>query len=124
MRMNSKNIEDAYPLSPMQEGLLFHSLYDEHQAVYVTHIACALSGLDVSAFERAWQKAVDRHPVLRTAFVWEGVKRPLQVVGQQVKLPVERDDWRALSGEEQAARLEIFLKAERTREFKITIEPP
>src|ERR1044072_2763233 len=123
MRMSSKNIEDAYPLSPMQQGLLFHSLYDEHQAVYVTHIACTLSGLNVTAFERAWQKVVDRHPVLRTAFIWEGVKKPLQVVGREVKLPIERDDWRGLSAEEQNERLEVFLKAERTRDFKLSKAP-
>ena len=66
--MGAKNVEDVYPLSPMQEGLLFHSLYAQDHAVYVTHITCTLENLDVPAFERAWQQVMDRHPALRTAF--------------------------------------------------------
>ena len=66
--MGAKNVEDVYPLSPMQEGLLFHSLYAEDHAVYVTHITCTLENLDVPAFERAWQQVMNRHPALRMRF--------------------------------------------------------
>ena len=79
--MGAKNVEDVYPLSPMQEGLLFHSLYAQDHAVYVTHITCTLEKLDVPAFERAWQQVMDRHPALRTAFVLRG-GRPVQAVGE------------------------------------------
>src|ERR1044071_4748547 len=121
--MAAKNIEDAYTLSPMQEGLLFHSLYDQKDVVYVTHIACTLENLNVPAFERAWQKTVDRHPVLRTAFVWQDVKKPLQVVGRQVKLSIEKDDWRQFPPADQRARLEERLRLERSRDFKLSKAP-
>jgi len=65
----SKNIEDVYPLSPMQQGMLFHSLFAPASGVYIQQPNYELHGnLDISAFERAWQ-VVDRHPILRTACV-------------------------------------------------------
>ncbi len=111
-------IEDAYPLSPLQEGLLFHCLESEvGKSLYVSHVACRLSGLDRDAFERAFQALVDHHPVLRTAFVWEGVERPLQVVGRRVRLPLAVEDWRGLPEAEREARLDAYLEDERRRGF-------
>ena len=81
---NARNVEDAYPLSPMQEGMLFHSLYSPEAGLYVTQVACTLEEIDDEAFARAWQRVLDRHPALRTAFVWKSAARPLQVVGRRV----------------------------------------
>jgi hypothetical protein len=76
-----KQVEDLYPLSPMQRGMLFHSLYAPESGVYCTQLSCVLEGdLKLEAFEQAWQQVVDTHPILRTAFVWEGRDKPLQVV--------------------------------------------
>jgi NRPS condensation-like uncharacterized protein len=121
--MGSKNVEDVYPLSPMQEGLLFHSLYAQDHAVYVTHITCTLENLDVPAFERAWQQVVDRHPALRTAFVWQNLQKPLQVVTRRVTIRIDQHDWRALSKEEHDARLDAFLQSEQNHDFKLTKAP-
>jgi hypothetical protein len=73
--MSAKNnIESVYPLSPMQRGMLFHSLYAPGSGVYCTQLSCVLEGdLNLEAFEQAWQRVVDTHPILRTAFVWEGL---------------------------------------------------
>src|SRR2546430_16303581 len=96
--MSLNNIEDAYPLSPTQQGMLFHSLYAPQSGVYLTQMRCMLhADLHVVAFQRAWQKVVDRHPILRSAFIWQNVAQPLQVVGRQVRLPLEQHDWRGLS---------------------------
>ncbi len=122
--MSLKNVEDLYPLSPMQQGMLFHSLYAPESGVYFEQMSCILRGdLDVSAFEQAWQRMMERHLVLRTAFVGEGLKEPIQVVHRQVKLPLEQQDWQGLSSAEQSARLEAFLQAERCRGFVLS-EPP
>ncbi len=83
--MSRKNIENIYSLSPMQEGILFHALTSEEVGVYFVQLSWTLAGkLDVAAFERAWQLVVDRHPVLRTSFVWERLDKPVQVVKKKV----------------------------------------
>jgi surfactin family lipopeptide synthetase C len=122
-RPKSKNIEDTYPLTPMQEGMLFHSLYAPESGVYITQVTCTLGNLNVLALEQAWQEVIDRHPILRTAFVWENLKKPLQVVGRRVGAPWERQDWRGLSETEQEERFSAYLKADRGRGFKLSSAP-
>ncbi len=119
----SRNIEDAYPLSPMQEGMLFHSLYAPESGVYVTQVACTLGNLDVTSLEQAWSQIMDRHSILRTAFVWENLKKPLQVVGRRVGAPFERQDWRGAPKTEQEERWNAYLKADRGRGFKLSSAP-
>ena len=95
--MRMKNVQDIYPLSPMQQGMLFHTLYAPQSGAYFEQRTCTLRGeLDIPAFEQAWQRLIDRHPVLRTAFVSETVKEPVQVVYRQVDLPLGQHDWRGL----------------------------
>src|SRR5262249_21441345 len=117
-------IEDIYPLSPMQQGLLFHSLYSEGTGVYVQQMSCTFEGeLNLSAFERAWQRIMDRHAILRTAFVWDDLEEPVQVVQRNVALPLERSNWRGLSGAEQEARLTELLENDRRQGFVLTEAP-
>jgi surfactin family lipopeptide synthetase C len=119
-----ENVEDFYPLSPMQQGLLFHTLYSPQAGVYIVQLSSALNGdLDLDVFERACQKVVERHEVFRTFFVWEGVETPVQVVEREVKLPFERHDWRAFTSEEQQKRLRAFLEADRARGFQLSKAP-
>ena len=119
-----KNVEDIYPLSPMQQGMLFHSLYAPQSGVYVEQLSCVLEGeLNARAFEQAWREVLSRHPILRTAFVWEGLDAPLQVVRQSVRLPLEEWDWRGLSEDARRRRLEDFLAEDRRRGFDITEAP-
>ncbi len=120
----SKNIEAIYPLSPMQQGMLFHTLYSPDSEVYFEQLSCTLRGdLNVSAFEQAWKQVVARHPVLRTLFVWENRKKPLQVVRKWVDLPWANHDWRSLSSVEQQEHLEAFLQADRGRGFELYKAP-
>src|SRR5690349_8936051 len=109
-----KQIEAFYPLSPMQQGMLFHTLYDTDSRMYVEQTVFTLSGdLDVSAFKRAWEQVVDRHPTLRTIFMWEGLKAPVQIVNRRVELPWKLEDWRDLSPDEQEARIQTLLADDR-----------
>src|SRR6266481_200854 len=119
--MNVCGIEDIYPLSPMQEGMLFHTLMAEGAGIYVTQVRCAIRGeLNVSALEQAWEQVIDRHPVLRTALIWERRDAPLQVVYRGVKLPLIRHDWRGLTTQEQQVRLQAFLRADRSQGFEFS----
>ncbi|MBG1270576.1 non-ribosomal peptide synthetase, partial [Nostoc sp. WHI] len=119
-----KNVEDIYPLSPMQQGMLFHSLYAPESGVYFEQLNCTLRGnLEVANFEQAWQQVITQHSVFRTAFIWERHDQPLQVVYRQVKLSLEIKDWRELSFEEQQQQLEVFLESEKQRGFKLSHPP-
>src|SRR6266545_2339049 len=82
--------------------------------------------LDVSALERAWRHVVARHGILRSAFFWEGLEKPAQVVFQQVGFEVARDpggSLRDLAPEEQQERLASFLEADRERGFDVAAAP-
>ncbi|MDF5712485.1 MAG: non-ribosomal peptide synthase/polyketide synthase [Rhizonema sp. NSF051] len=123
-KTNRQNIEDIYPLSPMQEGMLFESLYAPDSGAYFEQITCILTGnLDVKIFEQAWQQVVARHPVFRTAFLWESLSQPVQVVYRQVNMTVETYDWRELSAQEQQQQLETFLDSERQQGFQVSQAP-
>ncbi|BAS60155.1 amino acid adenylation domain protein (plasmid) [Leptolyngbya boryana NIES-2135] len=122
--MSAKNIEDLYRLSPMQQGMLFHSLYAPESGVYVEQVSAELQGdLNIPAFEQAWQQVLDRHPILRSAFVWENVEKPLQVVGRQVHLPLMVHDWQKLTVADQQAKLEALRQAERMQGFELSKAP-
>ena len=119
-----ENVEDIYPLTPNQQGLLFHTLYAPTSGVYLEQFGHELEGdLNEKAFRRAWQEVVNRHPVLRSAFIWEGVDEPLQVVRKQVEVPWELQDWRGLSSIEQQQQIKRFLAADLTRNFELSQAP-
>jgi surfactin family lipopeptide synthetase C len=122
--MSKGNIEDFYPLSPAQQGILFHSLYQPESGVYFGQLLCVLRGnLNVSALRNSWQKVVERHPILRTCFVWENLKEPVQAVRKQAELSWQQMEWRSLSASEQQQQLETFLKADREQGFDLASAP-
>jgi amino acid adenylation domain-containing protein len=121
--MSRKNIEDVYPLSPMQEGLLFHSLYAPEGGLYVTQIPYNCKGINPSALRQAWQRILDRHSIFRTAFVWKNIDKPMQVVGRQVELPFTIEDWREMSAAEQESSFEAYLAADLRRGFQLNKAP-
>ncbi|WDE06110.1 non-ribosomal peptide synthetase [Thalassomonas viridans] len=111
----SKNIESIYPLAPVQQGMLFHTLIHPGTGMYLQQYqhTMVMDKLDVAAFEKAWQSVVDRHPLLRTAFVHETQERPLQVVMKFAKLPFEYLDFSQLEAAEQKAEIARILADER-----------
>ena len=122
--MTKPDIEASYALSPVQEGMLFHSLYSPHSGVYVQQMVGELrEELDISAFRLAWQRIVEQHGILRTSFCLEGHEEPLQTVHQFVQLPFEEQDWREMSGPEQEQGLQDYLAADRRRGFDLTQAP-
>ncbi len=122
--MNRENIEDIYRLSPIQQGMLFHTLYAPGEGVYFEQFNLRFGqGFDPALFERLWQQIVDRTPVLRTSFAWEGLEDPVQIVHRRVKLPFEILDWRGVPEEEKAAKVQEFVAGERRRGFDLS-KPP
>ncbi|RYZ33588.1 MAG: non-ribosomal peptide synthetase, partial [Myxococcaceae bacterium] len=116
--------EDIYPLSPMQQGMLFHALLAPKSGVYFEQLSWTFhASLDTQALRRTWDELVARHAVLRTTFLWEGLEEPLQVVRRQVVLPWRELDWRGQTEEAQRQQLETFLEEDRARGFDLAEGP-
>jgi natural product biosynthesis luciferase-like monooxygenase protein len=119
-----KNKPEAYPLSSMQQGMLFHSFYAPQSGVNIQQIIGTVRHeLDVAAFQQAWQQIVQRHTILRTSFRWDGRKEPVQEVSPEVAVPVEGQDWRSFTEAEREQRLQAFLKTDRRRGFVLSEAP-
>ncbi|WP_242059024.1 MULTISPECIES: non-ribosomal peptide synthetase [Nostoc] len=123
--MNLKDkIEDIFPLTPLQKGLLFHSLYEPESGIYFEQFHCRLEGnVSVIAVRQAWQTLVDRHPILRTAIITKGQTEPVQVVFRNLVFKIAEKDWRGLSNSAQKTRLREFLESDRRQGF-ILNRPP
>ncbi|MCM3338070.1 amino acid adenylation domain-containing protein [Paenibacillus sp. MER TA 81-3] len=121
---NTEQIEDAYGLAPAQEGMLFHSIYAPSSGVYIQQVSFTMQGrLDRQAWQQAWEMLCDQHPILRTAFLWEGMSEPHQVVYTRVTIPFTDLDWRGYEAEEQADLIAEFLQEDRVRGFALDEAP-
>ena len=117
-------IEDLYPATPVQQGMLFHTLLTPGSGVYVVQLRLVLqAGLDREAFERAWDRLVQRHAILRTTFLWRDLESPLQAIVPRVHLSWDRQDWSAVPEAEWQERLAIYLAADRKRGFDPSAAP-
>jgi len=84
------NVQDIYPLAPMQEGILFHHLLEARGDAYLLRSVMVFDSRErLDAFLAALQTVIDRHDVLRSAIHWQGLGQPVQVVQRTAKLPVE-----------------------------------
>ncbi|MEM6252544.1 MAG: amino acid adenylation domain-containing protein [Cyanobacteria bacterium P01_D01_bin.156] len=120
--MSRSSVQDIYPLSPTQQGMLFHSLYGPKSGAYIVQVGYTLKGnLDRDAFSSAWQNLIDRHTILRTAFVWENLESPVQVVGQKAVLPISWLDWQDMGDSQQ--QLSTWLEADRQQGFTLSTAP-
>src|SRR5215470_16576069 len=120
-KTSMKNVEDIYPLSPMQQGILFDTLDAPKSGMYVEQIAWTLRGdVKVPAYKMAWQEVLNRHQILRTAFLWKGIDRPLQIVRQQLDIPWKEYDWRSVLIDERQKRLADFLQEDREQGFELS----
>ncbi|HEX8694828.1 MAG TPA: amino acid adenylation domain-containing protein [Longimicrobium sp.] len=119
-----RGVEDLYPLSPMQEGMLFHAVSGHERQPYQVQVVRRLEGsLDAALFRRAWAEVARRHAALRTGFVWRGVRRPLQRVEHAVEVPWVEEDWTGLDEAGREAALERYLEADRARGFDLEEAP-
>ncbi len=122
--MPLKNVEDIYPLTPMQHLMLMHSLRSPGSSTLVNQFHYRLQGpLSETKFARAWEQVVSRHEALRTAFIWEGVPQPVQVVRKEVTLDLDFVDLHLLSDSDRATRAEEILAADRVQGFDLRRAP-
>src|SRR5205085_9815994 len=110
--------------SPIQQGILFHSLYSPESGVYMVQTHCVLQpSPDVSAFEWAWNEVVKRHDIFRTAFEWKKVDDAVQVLYDHAEISLTQLDWRGQSSAEQRLGLQEYLTTERRRGFDFSVPP-
>ncbi|MBA6120549.1 MULTISPECIES: non-ribosomal peptide synthetase [Pseudomonas] len=101
-------IEDIYPLSPMQQGMLFHASEDDQADLYINQTSVPVTGLEAERFVAAWQQVVAHHPILRTSFhQGASLAEPVQLVQRQAQLDIRLLDWstRAVSEDDLAQQV-------------------
>ncbi|HEV2754809.1 MAG TPA: amino acid adenylation domain-containing protein, partial [Actinomycetota bacterium] len=119
-----RGTEDVYPLTPLQQGMVFHTLYEPGSAVYFQQLRLTLAGrLEARALEQSWRDLTARHEVLRGAALSERLPRPLLVIRRAVEPPFEIDDWSDVDRAEQERRLDELLAADRARGFDLGAPP-
>ncbi|MGW1811458.1 amino acid adenylation domain-containing protein [Streptomyces sp. NPDC002078] len=120
----AREAADTYPLSPLQEGMLFHCAEEPGSGVYIVQLACRLSGdLDPELLRTAWAELVDHHDVLRTSFLFDGLERPLQVAHRRVPPSWTELDWRDRTDAEQRSALEALRREIRFNRFDLSSAP-
>ncbi|RWU21428.1 non-ribosomal peptide synthetase [Pseudomonas alkylphenolica] len=120
--LDLRALDDLYPLSPMQQGMLFHALYSQGSGDYVNQMQVQVRGLDVARFREAWAHTLQAHDSLRSGFIWQGdLPQPLQFVRRQVELPFAELDWREHA--DLDAALHALADSERARGFDLQQAP-
>ncbi|MCP5425319.1 MAG: amino acid adenylation domain-containing protein [Gammaproteobacteria bacterium] len=115
------DLQDLYPLSPMQQGMLFHALLDPDSRAYFEQVSYRVGGrLDRASFEEAWNTLFRRHAVLRTVFAHEKTRRPLQLVLKERRPEMRYEDLRRLGEAERQAVVEQRREEDRQRGFDLT----
>jgi amino acid adenylation domain-containing protein len=122
--MSLDDVLDIYPLSPLQAGMLFHTIDEPGSGIYVLQIRVPLEGpLDHGVLREAWDDVAHRHDALRAAFVWEDLDEPLQVIKKRVKTPWTRIDGRDLVAKGGANAIEAWLAHDRRIGFDLKSAP-
>lgn len=120
----SRSISESYDLSPLQQGMLFHSLYHRDPSAYCQQFSFPIEGkFNPEALKCAWRRAMERHDVLRTSFVWDGLRHARQVLAREAELPWKTLDWTLFDAAEQQMRFEDFLLQDRKRGLDLQTAP-
>ncbi len=119
--IQQKDIEDIYPLSPMQEGMLFHALLDKSSHAYFEQTTLEIDGeLDIDIFEKSLENIIQKHEVLRTVFVYETLEKPVQVVLRKRKANISHEDITSIEQERKAEYIEKLKEADIETGFDLT----
>ena len=118
-------IEDVFALTPMQEGMLLHTLLEPGTGLYYMQDRYRInSELDPQRFAEAWHAVIARHEALRASFCWNVGEDMLQVIHKPGSTPIEYLDWSAVAQAEQEPRLQALLKSEREAGFDLLNQAP
>ncbi|MGB8195200.1 MAG: amino acid adenylation domain-containing protein [Chitinophagaceae bacterium] len=116
-------VESMYRLSGLQEGILFHGLYDKSGGAYMQQVSFTLTSVNIGAFTESWDHLLKSHSILRTGFYYDVFPIPVQCVFREAKMSVEIIDIRGLSDEEQLAAIKEYETADLHKGFDFTCPP-
>ena len=109
-----------YPLTPLQEGMLFHFLNEDEQNQYCGQIYFTCKGqLNIDALKLSWQEVINNNDILRTKFIWKNVAHPVQVVTPFVKIPWFYNDFSNLELNQQDEKIIEYLLQDRLTKFDL-----
>jgi amino acid adenylation domain-containing protein/non-ribosomal peptide synthase protein (TIGR01720 family) len=118
-----ESIEGMYRLSGLQQGMLFHGVYNERAGSYIDQITCDLGVPDLEAFTKSWRKIMQHHSILRSAFYSDVFSIPVQCVYRDVELPVNVMDYRHMNEEDQAEAIKKYSERDRIKGFDFKSAP-
>ena len=122
--MKMHGIEDIYELSPMQSGMLFHSVYEAGPRMYFEQVVIPFdASVDFDHFAGAWDAVTAANPALRTSIHWEDLDKPVQVVHRDARMTVETWDLRREPRGQREAALQMKLAEDRDRGFRLDQAP-
>ena len=115
-KIDKTNIRDILALTPMQDGMLFHYLKEPKSDLYREQLCLALSGeIQQKLFEKAWNFVIAANEMLRTAFRWEGLENPIQIILKEHYLQLEFYDFTGKSKQEIDRSTAEVKKSEREK---------
>jgi len=122
--MTNRDIKVCYALSPLQQGMLIHSVESRESGLDIGQLLwTGPEALNVSDFLQAWQQAIDRFPILRTRVEELSSNRPVQKERSRAEFPVKQEDWSSQSLAEQENQLKAYLERDRALGFDLTQAP-
>ncbi len=123
--LNSKpTLQSIYKLSPLQTGLLFHGIYDGNSNTYIEQFTCDFpAGVDIAVLKYCWGHLMDKHSTLRTGFIYDEIKTPVQCVFDNVNMPYQEFDFSDFPSEEIKAKTQDFLTKDRHTGFDLSTAP-
>jgi amino acid adenylation domain-containing protein/non-ribosomal peptide synthase protein (TIGR01720 family) len=116
-------IESIYPLSSLQEGMLFHGLLSSGSGTYINQLTLDLHQVDITLFSKGWESVLQTHNILRSAFYHDDLNIPIQCVYRQAELELTVLDYTSLSEEQQNDALNEYLKKDCSRDFDFKTAP-
>ena len=120
---NKEIIENIYPLSPMQEGMLFHKLLGKDKNAYFEQVSFRISGkLEVELFEESINRLIEKYDILRTIFMYENQKRPLQIVLKKARIKMHIKNISSLCNDEKAVFIKEFKERDIDKGFNLSKE--
>jgi microcystin synthetase protein McyB len=120
----NKNIQAIYPLTPLQEGILYHIIEMPNSDIYFQQFSCVIEGLEnPEKWHESWQNLTQIHPIMRTLFTWENRPQPLQIVRERVTLPWTELNWSEYSSEVQNGKWSSLLQRDRDLNIDLSVAP-